>query len=100
MFLTKRERNLAHTDPFGPHSITSLFNELWPAENFASGSRWNPPMDVSETDADYKIRLEAPGLGKDEIKVELEDNVLTVSGEKKSETKNEPAHFQKKDLMV
>ncbi|VAX15026.1 Small heat shock protein, partial [hydrothermal vent metagenome] len=50
---------------------------------------WLPAMDVSETDSEYKVHLEAPGVEKDDIKAELDDGVLTISGEKKSETKDE-----------
>ncbi|MFQ5755949.1 MAG: Hsp20/alpha crystallin family protein [Acidiferrobacterales bacterium] len=45
-----------------------------------------PPVDVSENDNEYMVRAELPGVKKEDINVTLEDGVLTISGETKSET--------------
>lgn len=86
MLLTKWEKNkhpLADMDPFGS---LSLFDELWPSSFMTQGERpYTPAMDVAETDTAYKVRLETPGMEKDDIKIEFENNILTVSGEKKTE---------------
>ena len=42
-------------------------------------------MDLVETDEHFVLRADLPGLAEDDVNVELEDNVLTVSGERKSE---------------
>ncbi len=47
--------------------------------------RWIPPMDLLEQDSQFVLRADLPGVSEDAVKVELEDNVLTVSGERKSE---------------
>jgi HSP20 family protein len=47
--------------------------------------RWIPAMDLVETDEHFVVRADLPGLGEEDINVELEDNVLTISGERKSE---------------
>src|SRR5687767_15164338 len=47
--------------------------------------RWIPPMDLVETDDHFVLRADLPGLTDEDVSVELEDNVLTVSGERKSE---------------
>jgi HSP20 family protein len=44
------------------------------------GSTWMPPVDVTETDDGLVLSFDLPGLTKDEITIELEDNVLTVTG--------------------
>ena len=41
-------------------------------------------MDITETETEYKVAVEAPGVSKDEISIEFENGVLTISGEKKS----------------
>ena len=46
--------------------------------------RWSPAMDVVETDDHYVLRADLPGLSEGDVKIEVEDNVLTVSGERKS----------------
>jgi HSP20 family protein len=45
----------------------------------------NPRVDVYETDKNYAIDLEVPGMKKSELKIRLEDDYLTISGEKRFE---------------
>jgi HSP20 family protein len=47
--------------------------------------RWLPAMDLVETAEHYVLRADLPGLSDGEVNVQLEDNVLTVSGERKAE---------------
>jgi HSP20 family protein len=57
----------------------------------ASLRRWIPAMDVAETDDHYVLRADLPGLSESDVNVELEDNVLTISGKRSiehEETKN------------
>ena len=51
----------------------------------ASAPRWVPAMDLVETADHFVLRADLPGLGEEDVNIELEDNVLTVSGERKSE---------------
>ena len=46
---------------------------------------WVPSVDVSETDGEYQIRAEIPDVKKEDVKVTLEDGVLTIQGERKQE---------------
>jgi HSP20 family protein len=45
-------------------------------------SVWLPPVDITETEEALFLAFDLPGLKEDEIQVELDDNVLTVSGER------------------
>ena len=47
--------------------------------------RWVPAMDLVETDDHFVLRADLPGMGHDDVDLSLEDNVLTLSGERKSE---------------
>jgi HSP20 family protein len=47
--------------------------------------RWIPPMDLVETDEHFVLRADLPGLSEEDVSIEVEDNVLTVSGERQSE---------------
>src|SRR5262245_55332190 len=47
--------------------------------------RWIPAMDLVEEGDEYVLRADLPGLGEGDVKVELEYDVLTISGERKSE---------------
>jgi HSP20 family protein len=46
---------------------------------------WAPSVDVSETDGEYQIKAEIPDVKKEDVKVTLEDGVLTIQGERKHE---------------
>jgi HSP20 family protein len=52
---------------------------------------WNPAVDLYEKDDQYVIKAELPGVDKDDIKVDLKDHLLTLSGERTydSEVKEE-----------
>jgi HSP20 family protein len=57
----------------------SLFGE---SDAFARGS-WFPPVDIAEETDRILVTAELPGFTHDQIKVEVEGNVLTISGERK-----------------
>ena len=69
--------------------MNRLFNTLFdaPAPGDGGGGlrRWIPAMDLVETEEDFVLRADLPGLSEGDVNIELEDNVLTVSGERKSE---------------
>lgn len=46
---------------------------------------WIPPMDVYESQDDYVMKIEVPGLSKDDVKVELNNGTMTIRGERKEE---------------
>ncbi len=47
---------------------------------------WAPPMDIEETDDAVIVRAELPGMSKDDIKISLSGDTLTISGERKQES--------------
>lgn len=49
---------------------------------------FSPPMDVIEGENEIQARLDVPGIDPNDIEIRVEDNVLTVSGEKRMETEN------------
>jgi HSP20 family protein len=51
----------------------------------ASTQRWVPPMDLTEGEDGYVLRADLPGLSKEDIDIQVKDDVLTISGERKSE---------------
>ncbi len=55
------------------------------AENELGFSKWSPTVDIKEDDNNYLIRADVPGVDKKDIEVRLENGVLSISGEKKTE---------------
>jgi HSP20 family protein len=69
--------------------VNRLFNSFFDvptnAGNGASLRRWVPAMDLVEHDDEFVLRADLPGLAEDDVSIELEDRVLTVSGQRKAE---------------
>jgi HSP20 family protein len=56
---------------------------------------WCPCVDVSETKDSVIINTEIPGMSKDDVKVSIQDNVMTLSGEKKQEKEEKDANYHR-----
>jgi len=73
------------------HRILSAFNPASQRRTNGNGQEplnspdWFPPVDISENEAEYLIAAELPGLKKEDVKVTMENGMLTVSGERKEE---------------
>jgi HSP20 family protein len=69
--------------------MNRLFNTVFePAPQVGNANtlrRWLPAMDLVETDEHFVLRADLPGLSEGDVNIEVEDNVLTVSGERKAE---------------
>ncbi|MBU2581393.1 MAG: Hsp20/alpha crystallin family protein [Alphaproteobacteria bacterium] len=59
---------------------------------FALG-RFAPKVDITETDNQMEVAIELPGVTQDDIAVSLTDDVLTIKGEKKSETEDKKKDY-------
>ena len=64
-----------------------MFGRGWDEESEAG--HWHPRSDLIEKPDHYLIHVELPGLERDDISIDVEDNVLTVSGETKQEREEE-----------
>ena len=58
-------------------------------------AEWAPLVDIVEDDKNYVIKAELPGLKKEEIKVGVQDDVLTISGERKYEKEEKDKKFHR-----
>jgi HSP20 family protein len=65
--------------------LFSTFFDAPTAGNGTSARRWIPAMDLVETDDHYVLMADLPGLSQDDIDLEFEGDVLTLSGERRSE---------------
>lgn len=54
---------------------------------------WSPNCELSEDKDSFTARFEIPGVTKDQIKIELHDNQLTVQAERRAEKKDEKKHY-------
>lgn len=89
----------------GPNSVEMLRREMdhffddlvpfsWGHDNSRiSMSTWTPSADITENEKEYEILLDMPGMDKNDIKVNFQDGRVTVTGERKTEEKEEKADF-------
>jgi HSP20 family protein len=70
-----------------PVPVHRLFNSLFdtPTLQTAGTRRWLPATDLMESDSHYLLRADLPGVAEEDIQVELDGDLLTISGERKSE---------------
>ena len=67
--------------------LPSVFGSL------ASFGDLSPQTDIKETDTDVIVTTEMPGIKEDDVTLSLQDKVLTLKGEKKSETKKDEDNY-------
>lgn len=77
-----------------PGVFDEFFNDFIKNDSAA----YVPAVNIAENANDFTIDLSAPGFSKEDFKVKVEDSVLTVSGEYKTESKNENSNYTRKEF--
>jgi HSP20 family protein len=86
-----REVNRLFDDVF--HSFDGFGR--WPGVTTGWAANW-PNVEVSETDKEVRVTAEMPGLEEKDVEVLLDDGVLTLRGERKSETEDKNRQFSER----
>ena len=84
-------RNLLNTN----RDFDNLFNDFFGNHFIRRYDKpWYPNIDISESDKEYVVKAELPGVDKDNVKISLQENVLKLQGDKnqEKEEKNENYH--------
>jgi HSP20 family protein len=101
-----RDRTVAsrESNPFATlqREVDRLFDEFtrgfaaprWPTLPTWSAPDLMPSMDVTETDKEIEITAELPGLEEKDVQINLVDNVLTITGEKKEEKEEKEKNYR------
>jgi HSP20 family protein len=93
--------NIVRFDPFRElEAMTNRLNRLFdasvPRRDEADGfGGWAPAMDVEETDKEYRVKTDLPEVAKSDVKVTIEDGVLTIEGERKQEKEEKNKKFHR-----
>lgn len=64
-------------------------------QELLSTGEWCPTVDISETEQEFLIKAELPGLQKEDVKVNMKDNVLTIHGSRKQESETKGHHYHR-----
>jgi len=84
--------NITRWEPFG--NLDELFGRLgptglsrWPRgfETDGRAVEWAPTADITETEKEYLVKAELPGVMREDVKVTLENGVLSIQGERRQE---------------
>jgi len=58
-------------------------------------SKWNPAVDIVERENEFEVKVELPGVKKEDVNITLESSVLTIRGEKKQEKEEKQDNFHR-----
>ena len=96
--------SLIKHDPFNKltqfqDEFQKLFGTQFPAtltdESSILTSDWNPAVDIKENENKYVILADIPGVSPDDIDVTMENGILTIKGERKTEDKEEKENYKR-----
>ena len=89
---------LTRWDPFTELSeLRSRFDRIF--DEFAGGREraWTPAIDVVRENGNLVVRADVPGIKPEEVKVEVEDDILTVSGEHEEHTEEKGKQYMRRE---
>jgi HSP20 family protein len=78
--------------------MNRLFNEFFastPDRGETGVFPWNPLVDIAETKDDIVVKAEIPGMKKDDIKIVIQDNILTLKGERQEEKQEKDKRYHR-----
>ena len=83
----------------GRPMFTDFLNEIY-GEILTPELKQNriPAVNITETDDKFTVALAAPGLSKEDFKINIEEDVLTISAEKKEEVNEIAEHYSRKEF--
>ncbi len=83
--------------------ITTIFDDIFNGNNSSNGltlatGRSIPAVNIKENDKNFEVEVAAPGMNKKDFKVEVENNALTISSEKKEEKEEKKENYSRKEF--
>lgn len=94
--LTKRNDSLpAFSSLFGDF-FDKAFSD-WTSTNYSLTNTTLPAVNIQESKDDFLVSMAVPGMTKKDFKIDLNDNVLTISSEKKEEKRSEEVNFTRQE---
>ena len=65
-----------------------------------TASDWAPAVDISEDEQEYLIKVEIPEVKKEDVKVTVDNGILTIKGERRSETEEKDAKHHRVERFL
>ncbi len=83
--------------------INKLFDDSFPCQTDEDGETplcaWTPSVDIFETDQGVVIAADLPGVNKENVVVEVKDDVLTISGERCADTEFQATNYYRRERI-
>jgi HSP20 family protein len=87
--------------PVLQNRINRLFEDFFPETTFDSlkgfEGTWNPVVDIYDTDNSTVIKADLPGIKKEEIAINIEGNILSLTGERKHDDEVKKENFYRRE---
>lgn len=64
-------------------------------DDFPALGEWSPSMDISETKESLMVKVEVPGMDQQDIRISLQENLLTITGEKRQEKEEKEERYHR-----
>src|SRR5213082_1939737 len=91
-----REMEQAIQNSINPFFLGGFPNRMLSGEiHSLAVADWSPEVDISEDDRGYLLKADLPEMKKDDVRVTVEDGILCVSGERKSEKEDQKKKFHR-----
>jgi HSP20 family protein len=96
--------NIVKWDPFVElEDVSKQLNRIFgrfpartePVRELLATADWAPSVDITETDTAYLIKGEIPGVNREDVRVNIENGMLTMSGERKQEKEEKNKKFHR-----
>jgi HSP20 family protein len=89
---------LTRWDPFAElGDLRTRFDRMFNEMADGRGHSWTPAVDVVRDNGNLVLRADIPGIKPEEVKIELEDDVLTVSGEHEERKEEKDKDFVRRE---
>lgn len=95
MLIKRNDTYPAFSNLFGDF-FDKAFSD-WSTDNYSVTNTTLPAVNIQESKDDFLVSMAVPGMSKKDFRLDLNDNVLTISSEKKEEKKKEEESFTRKE---
>ncbi|HET6992439.1 MAG TPA: Hsp20/alpha crystallin family protein [Bacteroidia bacterium] len=83
-------------------SVRTILSDFFDADKFFNApfftQEWIPAVNIVDNDKDFQIDLAAPGFKKEDFKINIENGVLNISAETKTETEEKKKNYTRKEF--
>jgi HSP20 family protein len=76
------------------NEFENFLNSIWNSED-SYLTKFNPTVDIEESENGYTFHAELPGLEKKDVNITVKDNILTISGEKARKNEDKKRNFHR-----